>query len=198
MSVFVSYRLLSPVIHTAIIYLAGVSRPCSLFLFNLFYFSLCFLRILLVRPSCLFCLHPSSFFFLCECLSMITWSTLVSVFVLTDSKGQDKAEARRNILSSWFAERHAWIFLSPCPFSGILLYWKNITSSKKLSIYYRIRIRRSQSAFQMKMIFLPSFHKILFIGGIYLQWLSSFEELLLGLIYFWRGIWPPQLGILIL
>lgn len=66
MSVFVSSRLLSPVTHTATIYLAGVSTTCSLFLFNLFDFSLCFPRISPVRPSCLFCLQPSSCFFLCE------------------------------------------------------------------------------------------------------------------------------------
>lgn len=62
MPLFVSSSLVSSVICIATIYLAEVRGSCHLFLFDLFDFSLCFLEISLVRPSCLFCLPSSSCF----------------------------------------------------------------------------------------------------------------------------------------
>lgn len=50
MPLFVSSGLVSSVIRIATIYLAGVSSACSLFLLDLFDFSLCFLRSPLVSP----------------------------------------------------------------------------------------------------------------------------------------------------
>lgn len=116
----------------------------------------------------------------------IPWSTLFSGLVITDSKRQDKTREKKNILCSCLPERHVlkffFHFQEYCQMERILFFLSNI-----LSAYYRIHlIRRSQNTFQTKLKSLPYFHETLIIGGIYLQWLSRPEELLLRLGYFWK------------
>lgn len=161
MPLFVSSGLVSSVIRIATIYLAGVSSTCSLFLLDLFGFSLCFLRSPLASP-----LHRAS-----SCVNGICgyhglpcflfWFLQAQKRKIKQGKGETLSvpDLQKGTSGKFFR------FQEYYQIERILFFQSN-----KLSAYYRIHfIRRSQNTFQTKLTSLPYFHETLIIGGIYLQ-----------------------------